>query len=164
MGRRENGLCSVLAFAPLLILADCVQPGRGLINMKIVAPMTILTIIILVPVFIRLALNVIKQRVSHQVAIGSAGHADLEAAIRAHGNFAEYVPLGLVLVLCAEINGAPVWLAGSVALLLVAGRLFHAAAIPSGDLPNRIRGMKLTFASLGLGVIANLVPLVAQMM
>jgi uncharacterized membrane protein YecN with MAPEG domain len=48
------------------------------------------------------------------------------------------------------------------ALALVAGRLIHAAAIPSGNLPNRVRAMKLTFAALGLGAVANLVPLVLQ--
>ena len=130
--------------------------------MNITAPVTALTAIVLVPVFIHLALNVIKKRHTHRVAIGAGEHADLETAIRAHGNFSEYVPFTLALMLSAEVNGSPVWLVALAALALVAGRLIHAAAIPSGNLPNRVRAMKLTFAALGLGAVANLLPLVLQ--
>ena len=132
--------------------------------MKMIAPVTALTAIVLVPIFIRLAFGVIKKRQTHHVAIGSGDHADLETAIRAHGNFAEYVPFALVLMLSAEINGAPMWMVGLVALTLILGRLIHAAAIPSGNLKNRVTAMKLTFGALALGVVANLVPLVLQVL
>ena len=130
--------------------------------MKLAAPITALTAIVLVPIFIRLALNVIKKRHVHRVAVGSGEHADLETAIRTHGNFSEYVPFALLLMLCAELNGSPAWLVALVAIMLVVGRLIHASAIPAGNLPNRVRSMKLTFASLALGALANMVPLVMQ--
>ena len=128
--------------------------------MKIIAPVTSIALVVLVPLFIRLAFNVIKKRKAHQVALGSGQHSDLEAAIRAHGNFAEYVPLVLLLMLVAELNGAPWWLVAVNAVLLVTGRLIHAAAIPAGNISKRVQGMKLTFASLVVGSVANVVPLV----
>jgi uncharacterized membrane protein YecN with MAPEG domain len=131
--------------------------------MKIVAPITAFTAALLVPLFIRLAFQVIRCRRFHRVALGTGDHPDLEAAIRAHGNFSEYVPFALMLILVAEVNGSPAWLVTLVAAMLAIGRFIHAAAIPAGDLIGRARGMKLTFAALGLGVISNLVPLVRSL-
>jgi hypothetical protein len=34
-------------------------------------------------------------------------------------------------------------------------------AIPSGNIPLRVRAMKLTFAALALGAISNLVPILS---
>ncbi len=128
--------------------------------MTLSAPVTALTAILLAPIFIRLAFGVIKKRRVHQVALGAGEHPDLEAAIRAHGNFAEYVPFALLLLLVGELNGAPIWLLGISAVALVVGRLIHSQAIPAGDLANRVRAMKLTFGALMLGAVANLVALV----
>ena len=128
--------------------------------MKIIAPVTSITLVLLVPLFVRLAFNVIKKRKAHQVALGSGQHADLEAAIRAHGNFSEYVPLVVLLMLVAEINGAPWWLVSVSAALIVVGRFIHAAAIPAGSISKRVQGMKLTFAALVMGCVANLAALI----
>ena len=124
--------------------------------MKIIAPITAVTAVVLVPLYIRLAFRVITLRQAHKVALGAGNHSDLEMAIRTHGNFSEYVPFALLLMLSAEHNGSPVWLVSLVAVTLVIGRLIHAKAIPSGNLTNRVRGMKLTFAALALGAVANL--------
>jgi uncharacterized membrane protein YecN with MAPEG domain len=127
--------------------------------MKIIVPITAVTAIVLVPIYIRLAFRVIALRQTHKVAVGAGNHSDLEMAIRAHGNFSEYVPFALLLILSAEFNGSPVWLVSFVAVMLIVGRLIHATAIPSGNLTNRVRGMKLTFAALALGAVANFLPL-----
>lgn len=125
------------------------------------APVTAITAAILVPLYIWLALGVIKKRHLYKIAVGSGNHNDLETAIRAHGNFSEYVPFALLLILVGEINGSPVWLMAMVSALLVSGRWFHALAIPSGNIPLRVRAMKLTFAALALGAISNLVPILS---
>jgi uncharacterized membrane protein YecN with MAPEG domain len=127
--------------------------------MILLAPVTSFTAIILAVLFVKLAFAVIKKRQVHKVALGTGQHSDLEAAIRAHGNFAEYVPLALLLIACAEINRAPWWLAAIAAVALVAGRTIHAMAIAGSDLKKRVLGMQLTFASLALGIVANLVAL-----
>ncbi|PUE32660.1 hypothetical protein B9Z35_03770 [Limnohabitans sp. Jir61] len=113
---------------------------------------------ILALMFIKLSFNVIRLRRENKISIGAGGIDELERAIRAHGNFAEYVPLGLFLIGALELNGAPTELVALLGLLLVVGRYFHAQGIK--ELPpkftNRVRGMKLTFAVLGLSAMANM--------
>ena len=50
---------------------------------------------------------VIRQRLRHGVPIGLGEAEGLLRASRAHGNFAEYVPFALVLILLLEQGGAP---------------------------------------------------------
>lgn len=119
------------------------------------APVTALTAAVLVPVFVRLALGVIGKRKAYKVAVGAGGQPELEAAIRAHGNFTEYVPFGLLLLLCAELNGAWTWLVAVPAVMLVLGRILHAQAIPAGDLGKRVKAMKLTFGALATAALVN---------
>ncbi|MEY3639163.1 MAG: hypothetical protein RIR68_2296 [Pseudomonadota bacterium] len=113
---------------------------------------------ILALMFIKLSLGVITLRRKNKVSLGAGGVDELDRAIRAHGNFAEYVPLGLFLIGALELNGAPLELVGLLGLLLIAGRYFHAKGIsePPPNFTNRVRGMKLTFAALGLSALANL--------
>ena len=111
---------------------------------------------LLTVVYVRLAFNVIGLRRSNKVSLGTGGVDALERAIRAHGNFAEYVPLGLILMLALEWNKAPTLLVAALGALLVAGRVIHAKGIQeTGTFKSRILGMKLTFASLGLLALAN---------
>lgn len=109
-------------------------------------------------IYIKLAFNVISLREKNKVSLGSGGFSDLEKAIRAHGNFSEYVPLGLILMGCLELNGAPWWLVTFLGSTLTTGRVFHAKGIneepPNFD--NRIRGMKLTFNTLIGLILSNL--------
>ena len=101
-------------------------------------------------IFIKLSFAVIGLRRKNKVGLGSGGHEDLERAIRAQGNFAEYVPFGIILIACLELNGAPWWLVALAGIALIIGRLFHAKGIntPPPDFSNRVLGMKLTFYTL----------------
>lgn len=109
-------------------------------------------------VFIQLSFAVIRLRRSNKVSLGSGGHAELERAIRAQGNFAEYVPIGLVLMACLELNSAPWWLVALTGFALTAGRLVHAKGINEAPpkFEKRILGMKLTFNTLIALVVLNL--------
>ena len=113
---------------------------------------------ILALMFIKLSFNVIGFRRKNKVSLGAGGVDELERAIRAHGNFAEYVPLGLFLIGALELNGAPTPLVALLGAVLVLGRYFHAKGIKEHppEFTNRVRGMKLTFAVLGLSAIANI--------
>lgn len=122
-------------------------------------PVTTVAAALLALLFFRLSFAVIKFRRQHKVSLGSGGHEDLERAIRAQGNFAEYVPISLILIACLELNGAPWWMAAATGLALVLGRLLHARGMqgsPSG-FRSRILGMQftllnlLTLAALNLG-------------
>ena len=109
-------------------------------------------------IFINLSFAVIGLRRKNKVGLGSGGHEDLERAIRAQGNFAEYVPFGIILIACLELNGAPWWLVAIPGITLIVGRMIHAKGInvPPPDFSKRILGMKFTFNTLIALVILNL--------
>ncbi|MEI6116483.1 MAG: MAPEG family protein [Burkholderiales bacterium] len=113
---------------------------------------------VLTAIFIRLSFAVIGLRKKNKVGLGSGGHEDLERAIRAHGNFAEYVPFGIILIACLELNGAPWWLVALPGITLIIGRLIHAKGInvPPPDFSKRILGMKFTFVTLMALIVLNL--------
>jgi len=49
----------------------------------------------------------------------------LQIATRAHGNFSENVPLAMLLIGFAELNGAPTWLVHSAYAVLFSVRVAH---------------------------------------
>jgi uncharacterized membrane protein YecN with MAPEG domain len=109
-------------------------------------------------IFVKLSFAVIGLRRKNKVGLGSGGHDDLERAIRAQGNFAEYVPFGIILIACLELNGAPWWLVAILGIALIIGRLIHAIGIntPPPDFSKRVLGMKFTFYTLITLVVLNL--------
>ena len=109
-------------------------------------------------IFIKLSFAVIGLRRKNKVGLGSGGHDDLERAIRAQGNFAEYVPFGVILVACLELNGAPWWLIAIPGIALIIGRLIHAKGMntPPPDFSKRVLGMQFTFYTLITLVALNL--------
>jgi uncharacterized membrane protein YecN with MAPEG domain len=119
---------------------------------------------ILTFVYVKLTLNVINLRRQNEVSLGDGGREDLQQAIRSHGNFAEYVPLGLILLGCLEANHIH-W---TIVLLLggvfTTGRLFYAKAFleatPNMDL--RVKGMKFTLWSLQALAATNIIALIIQ--
>jgi uncharacterized membrane protein YecN with MAPEG domain len=119
---------------------------------------------ILTFVYVKLTLNVINLRRQNEVSLGDGGREDLQQAIRSHGNFAEYVPLGLILLGCLEANHIH-W---TIVLLLggvfTTGRLFYAKAFLEAT-PNmelRVRGMKFTLWGLQALAATNVIALVIQ--
>jgi uncharacterized membrane protein YecN with MAPEG domain len=113
---------------------------------------------VLTIIFIQLSFAVIGLRRKNRVGLGNGGHEDLERAIRAQGNFAEYAPFGIILIACLELNGAPWWLVVLPGLTLILGRLIHAKGMqaPPPDFSQRVLGMKLTFTTLIVLVVLNL--------
>jgi uncharacterized membrane protein YecN with MAPEG domain len=109
-------------------------------------------------IFVKLSFAVIGLRRKNQIGLGSGGIDDLERAIRAQGNFAEYVPFGIVLIACLELNGAPWYLVAIPGITLIIGRLIHAKGIntPPPDFSKRVLGMKFTFYTLITLVVLNL--------
>lgn len=126
---------------------------------------TTLIACILAALFLRLSFGVIRLRRQHKVGLGSGGVDDLERAIRAQANFAEYVPIALILMACLEFNEAPLWLIAILGIALVFGRVMHAIGInqPPPHFSNRIIGMKFTITTLIMLVVCNLVWLLLQL-
>lgn len=107
--------------------------------------------------FVRLAFAVIRLRRTNKVALGAGGSSALEGAIRAHGNFAEYVPLGLLLLGLCESHGVHPGLVATLGGVLALGRVLHARALQQAHLKLRVRGMVLTFGALGTLAVINIV-------
>ncbi|MFV8783742.1 MAPEG family protein [Microbulbifer sp. SA54] len=79
-----------------------------------------------------LAYRVVAFRRSNKVGVGTGGHHFGEVVVRAHANAVEYVPLALILMLIAEINGlSAVWLHCLGGALLLA-RALHAVGFIAG--------------------------------
>ena len=110
---------------------------------------------ILTLLFVLLATRVIRMRRAARVSLGTGGDPELEARMRAQGNCAEYAPLGLLLLLLAELLGSHGVLLHLLGAMLVAGRVLHALALSAapqrGNL--RVAGMGLTLTMLGVGAL-----------
>lgn len=109
--------------------------------------------------FIYLSILVVKGRRASKTSLGDGGDHHFLGVIRAHGNFAEYVPLALVLMLVAELNHAHFMLLHFVGGCLLIGRIVHAYGLKhhTGSSWQRISGMLLTFGSLLAISIQNIV-------
>ena len=113
---------------------------------------------LLAVLFVGLSFRVIGVRRSARVALGDQGNIALQRRIRAHANFAEYVPLAVVLMGLAEGLAAPAILLHGLGAGLIAGRLLHAFGISREHekLWMRVGGMVLTFAVILAGALACL--------
>lgn len=102
---------------------------------------------ILALVFVALSLRVIRCRRRDQIAVGHGDSAELLRAARVQGNFAEYVPLALLLLAWVETRGFPGYLVHGLCLLLLAGRVAHAFGMSQNpeDFRFRVGGMVATF-------------------
>jgi uncharacterized membrane protein YecN with MAPEG domain len=96
-------------------------------------PVTLLTAGLCGLLYFILSLRVVQVRRSAGVALGDGGDNELLQRIRAHANFAEYVPFCLVLIFAIEnsLDISPPWLWGA-GLLLVAVRAMHAIGMAKG--------------------------------
>lgn len=112
---------------------------------------------LLASLLVALSMRVIARRRSARVALGDGGDEELTRRIRAHANFAEYVPLALLLMLLAELSGTPAWLLHALGLALLSGRVVHAWALATANLRARVAGMGLTFGVLAAGALCCLV-------
>jgi uncharacterized membrane protein YecN with MAPEG domain len=113
-------------------------------------PIVALYAAVLAIVFVLLSVRVVRLRGRARATLGDAGDAVLQRAIRVHGNFAEYVPFGLLLIFFAETGGAAAGLVHALCGCLVAGRLVHAYGVSQvrETLAFRVAGMVLTFTAL----------------
>lgn len=80
-------------------------------------------------------------RGKHNISIGDGGRQDLLLAIRRHGNFAEFVPLALILIGGLEmsgVSGTPIHVLGGG---LVLARIAHAIGIKADTIQSPLRGV-----------------------
>ena len=100
--------------------------------------------------YIFLSVRVVRIRRQEKVGIGDANNLRLRRAIRAHGNFAEYVPLTVILTAFVEIQQFAVIIIHALCWMLIIGRLIHAYGVSQEkeDYRFRVAGMVLTFTTI----------------
>lgn len=97
-----------------------------------------------------LAARISALRRHHRVGVGDGDQPELARAIRAHGNAAEHIPIGLLLLALLEIQGGnfmALHLAGAAFLV---GRVLHAWGLgqSAGVTRQRTWGTLLTWLVL----------------
>ena len=100
--------------------------------------------------FVYLSMRTIGTRRRLQIAMGDQDHPEMKRAMRVHANFAEYAPLGLVLLSMVEARAPAAWLMHGLCLCLLLGRVLHAWGVSQTQerFQFRVAGMMLTFTCL----------------
>lgn len=109
-------------------------------------------------IFLVLSALVVRGRVQEEVSVGSGGKPALELKIRVHGNFAEYVPLALLLLALLEAAGKSDALLCTLGTVLTLARLSHAIGLSRGQKPNAFRflGTLGTWVMLAVSAVLGL--------
>lgn len=104
---------------------------------------------VLALMFVVLSVRIIGLRRRKGVALGTRRDIELVRATRAHANFAEYVPMALLLLSFVEMM-SPAQFVHVLGIALIVGRLAHAYGVnrEPEDFRYRVTGMSLTFTVL----------------
>jgi len=117
--------------------------------------------IVLTGFFLVLSWRVIATRRGEQITYGDNDSKRVHARIRAHANWAEYVPIALLLMFLAEYQGISVLWLHVYGIILTVGRVLHGVGM--AFVPRlfqlRVYGMLLTLIALPIGMILNLTAL-----
>ena len=118
----------------------------------------ILTAGILGIIFFALTVWVVAERNKTKQMLGDGGSQSLQIAIRGHANFAEFVPMILILLACLVHEDAGQIFFFLLCLALVVGRILHPIGIRilTPNLPRAV-GATLTWAVLIISSIAVIV-------
>jgi len=114
-------------------------------------PITSLYAGLLALLLFALSMQVIRQRWRARVSLGDGGDSQLGRAIRAQGNFAEYVPMAVILLALSELASAPDVALHGLGGALLAARVMHAIGLIRRVSILRRLGTGITFLVLALG-------------
>ena len=105
---------------------------------------------LLVLLFLVLSVRVIRRRGSGGIPLGDGGNPGMLRVIRGHANFAEYVPLALVMMVILEQSRFSIYALHALGIALVVARLVHGYALSFTDkfVFGRVAGASLTFLVL----------------
>ncbi len=105
---------------------------------------------------VSLALFVIAGRFKYKVGLGYGKNEDMVRRVRMHGNFVEYVPLLLIMMVIMEINSMHGWMLHTYGIGIILTRLSHAYGLYTSSKISLFRtiGMAGTFALLLIAAVA----------
>ena len=105
---------------------------------------------ILVLWFLVLSVRVIKHRGHTKIFLSDGGNVGMTRIIRGHANFAEYVPLALLLMAMLELSHFSIYALHAIGILLVVARLLHGYSLSFSEqfMFGRVAGAGMTFLVL----------------
>jgi uncharacterized membrane protein YecN with MAPEG domain len=100
--------------------------------------------------FVGLSFRTLILRRRLRIVIGDAGDERMLRAMRVHSNFAEYVPLNLLLMYFVASTLPQPWFLHALGICILLGRVLHAVAVSRvrERYAFRVAGMALTFAPM----------------
>jgi len=116
-------------------------------------PITSITAFLAGTIILLLAIKVIQFRRRDGVVLGDGDNRAMTKAIRGHANAVEQVPIALILMGLAEVQGGSPFLLTLCAVALIIGRIAHGIYFAHDGTHWRLRmvGMALTLlAQIGL--------------
>jgi len=116
-----------------------------------------LYVVLAAVLLLKLSFDVVRLRTQYRISTGDGGSYELQTAIRVHGNAVEYLPIGCILLVMMEMNGAEAWTVHICGLMLILGRLFHYYGLKNREFSWRRNGMAATYISLLLMVVVNVI-------
>jgi len=100
--------------------------------------------------FVGLSVRTLWLRRRLKISVGDAGNKAMLRAMRVHSNFAEYVPLSLLLIFFVEGTGANPLFVHALGISILVGRVSHAygeSQINENHL-FRVFGMAMAFTTM----------------
>ena len=102
-------------------------------------PVASLYAIPLAIIFLVLFMQVVFLRTNLSQSIGDGGNKELHERIRRHGNFVEWVPMVMILIVLNEAQGTgTIWLHAAGALLTI-GRVLHPIGLQADNSQHPLR-------------------------
>jgi uncharacterized membrane protein YecN with MAPEG domain len=105
---------------------------------------------LLAVLFVYLSIRTIRLRRALSIGLGHADNPRMLRAMRVHANFAEYVPLALILIFLVETSVTSVLFVHALGAGLLIARLSHAYGVSQHpeDFRFRVFGVATTFTVL----------------
>lgn len=127
----------------------------------------LLSIICIIFLYLRMFKEVVFLRRKYKISIGHNNNEELQRAIRAHANFCEYVPFGLLLSMILYFHNFLIFSCISVIFLMV-GRIYHHKGIKNifekdENFKYRRLGMRFTFLSYTNSIVGIVVYLIQML-
>jgi hypothetical protein len=120
-------------------------------------PITAVFVALLALMLVGISIRVTVLRARKKISLFDGGDPELGRALRAQGNFIEYVPIALALMGLIEGLGAKPWLVYTFGAVLLAARLAHAWGLYSDVFRARVIGTSVTWFLLAAGALTVLV-------
>ena len=121
-------------------------------------PITAFYAVLLAILLLVLASSVVKARRKHLQGLGHV-HKEVLLTGRNHANASEYIPILVILLALAELNGANFLFLHGLGLTILVGRLIHAWGFMHSQgkhHPGRFWGTTITWLAILIGCILNL--------